>query len=146
VWDEGWWAVTTVRYFIADATGGLAPMSQARWHRILSGKESLSEYAGRDLKWVEVVVEAERRAIRRALRVLPIRITFDSTGRAHMVRRAVAAMEQISQPLTTENLIRQLELDANYFWVLAESHWQKLSELLRVSVDDLKSALYRVPD
>ena len=63
-----------------------------------------------------------------------------------MVRRAVAAMEQISQPLTTENLIRQLELDANYFWVLAESHWQKLSELLRVSVDDLKSALYRVPD
>jgi len=55
-------------------------------------------------------------------------------------------MEQISQPLTTENLIRQLELDANYFWVLAESHWQKLSELLRVSVDDLKSALYRVPD
>ena len=72
----------SLRYFMADETGGLAAMSQARSYRILSGKESLSEYAGRDLKWVEVVVEVERRSIRRVLRVLPIRTNFDSTGRA----------------------------------------------------------------
>jgi hypothetical protein len=139
----------TIRYFTVDASGGLAAMSQARWHRILSRKESLSEYAGRDLKWVEVVVEVERRSIRRVLRVLPIRTNFDSTGRADMMRRDAVALERISRsykPPTTENLIRQLELDANYFWVLAETHWRKLSELLRVSVDDLKSALYHEPD
>jgi hypothetical protein len=131
--------VTTLRYFIADETAGLAAMSQARSHRILSGKESLSEYAVRDLKWVEVVVEVERRAIRRVLRVLPFRITFDTNGRAKMM----VAMERIShayKPPTVESLIRDLELDANYFWVLAESHWRKLREVLRVSVHDLKSA------
>jgi hypothetical protein len=131
--------VTTLRYFIADETAGLVAMSQARSHRILSGRESLSEYAGRDLKWVEVVVEVERRAIRRVLRVLPFRITFDTNGRAKMT----LAMERIShayKPPTVESLIRDLELDANYFWVLAESHWSKLSEALRVSVHDLKSA------
>ena len=66
-----------------------------------------------------------------------------------MMRRDAVALERISRsykPPTTENLIRQLELDANYFWVLAETHWRKLSELLRVSVDDLKSALYHEPD
>ena len=140
--------MTTLRYFIADETGELAAMSQARSNRILSGKGSLSEYAGRDLKWVEVVVEVERRAIRRVLRVLPFRITFDTNGRVKMMRRALA-MERIShadKPPTVESLIRDLELDANYFWVLGESHWRKLSEVLRVSVDDLKSTLYREAD
>jgi hypothetical protein len=118
-------------------------MSQARSHRILSGRESLAEYAGRDLKWVEVVVEVERRAIRRVLRVLPFRITFDTNGRRIKTMRRALAMERIShayKPATVESLIRDLELDANYFWVLAESHWRKLSEVLRVSVRDLKSA------
>jgi hypothetical protein len=141
--------VTTLRYFIADETGELAAMSQARSYRILSGKGSLSEYAGRDLKWVEVVVEVERRAIRRVLRVLPFRITFDTSGRVDMMRRDTLAMERIAhayKPPTVESLIRDLELDANYFWVLGESHWRKLSEVLRVSVDDLKSTLYRAAD
>ena len=140
--------MTTLRYFIADETGELAAMSQARSHRILSGKGSLSEYAGRELMWVVVFVEVERRAIRRVLRVLPFRITFDTNGRAKMMRRALA-MERIShadKPPTVESLIRDLELDANYFWVLGESHWRKLSEVLRVSVDDLKSTLYREAD
>ena len=141
--------MTTLRYFIADETDGLAAMSQARSYRILSGKGSLSEYAGRDLKWVEVVVEVERRAIRRVLRVLPFRITFDTSGRVDMMRREALARERIAhadKPPTVESLIRDLELDANYFWVLGESHWRKLSEVLRVSVDDLKSTLYREAD
>ena len=136
----------SLRYFIADETGGLAAMSQARSHRILSGKGSMSEYAGRDLKWVEVVVEVERRTIRRVLRVLPFRITFDTSGQVDMMRRDTLAIERIShacKPPTVESLIRDLELDANYFWVLGESHWRKLSEVLRVSADDLKSTLYR---
>jgi hypothetical protein len=136
----------SLRYFIADETGGLAAMSQARSYRILSGKESLSEYAGRDLKWVEVVVEVERRAIRRVIRVLPFRITFDTSGRVEMMRRGALALRRIFQPPTVESLIRDLEVDANYFWVVAESHWRKLSEVLRVSVEDLKSALYRAAD
>jgi hypothetical protein len=136
----------SLRYFMADETGGLAAMSQARSYRILSGKESLSEYAGRDLKWVEVVVEVERRAIRRVIRVLPFRITFDTSGRVEMMRRGALALQRIFQPTTVESLIRDLELDANYFWVVAESHWRKLSEVLRVSVQDLKSALYRAAD
>jgi hypothetical protein len=136
----------SLRYFIADETGGLAAMSQARSYRILSGKESLSEYAGRDLKWVEVVVEVERRAIRRVIRVLPFRITFDTSGRVEMMRRGALALQRIFQPPTVESLIRDLEVDANYFWVVAESHWRKLSEVLRVSVQDLKSALYRAAD
>ena len=125
-------------------------MPQARWLRILRGEESLPQYAGRDIKSVEVVVEVERRVIRRVIRVLPTRITVGSDGRVDMRRTINQAMESVRsaifEPMTVEKAIRDLEIDANRFWVLAESHWRRLSELLGVPRDDVRAALYREPE
>jgi hypothetical protein len=138
--------LTSLRYFIADDVGELTAMPQARWHRIIQGKESLPQYAGRDIRYIEAVVEVERRVIRRVLRVLPIRMSVQSDGYIDVDRQMRRAMERMSsslEPVTAEKAIRDLEIDANRFWILNESHWWKLSELLGVSVENLKAALYR---
>ena len=137
----------TCRAFIADNDHVLS-IPLARWHRILEGKEILPQTADRELKTIEVVIEVERRVVRRAIRVLPIRMKADDRGRVDMDDLKRQAMERIPDPLaprTIDAAIADLQRDASYFWPLVDSHWHDLSRLLALPVRSLKNALHRAP-
>lgn len=90
-------------------------------------RKRITTYAGREITCVEAVVETER------------------DGRVDMSRQAMERLPSVLEPMTVQKTIRNLEIDANRFWVLNESQWLKLSKLLGVSMEDAKAALYRAP-
>ena len=136
-----------LRIFVGDDYG-LTPVSQARWQRIMSGSELLPQFANRELRALEVVVEIDRRLVLRPIRVLPTLTKINASGKVDMPYHMAQAMERVShslKPPSVETAIRQLQLDASHFWVLTEMHWEMLSRLLKLPVNDLKQALHSAP-
>ena len=46
--------------FIADDEGGVQPVPQAKWCRIIDGREALRQHANRELKTLSVILEVDR--------------------------------------------------------------------------------------
>jgi len=139
----------TLRYVVSDESGRLAWIPTARWERAFHEKESLPEYAGQELKVIEVVLAVNRRAIEQVIRVLPFRIRVRRNGRLDVRGHAKLAVRRLSlfteDTVDIEHEIARLELDANYFWEPEQVHWRALSEILRVPRSQLEQRIYRPP-
>jgi hypothetical protein len=110
----------------------------------MNGEEMLSDWAGREVKVLEVIVEVEGRTILRPIRVLPHRVPVGRDGKVSM--RARWRVSDLLAPKTVETAIRELERDASYFWIPTELHWSALGHLLKLPVPELKRALNPMPD
>jgi hypothetical protein len=138
-----------LRYVIAQESGSFARIPTARWNRAFHEKESLPEYAGQELRVIEVALEVHERVVERVIRVLPFRIKvrlngyLDIRGHAKLASRRLSLFTE--DAVEPEHMIATLELDANYFWELEQVHWRALSNLLRVPRDWLEQRIYRPP-
>jgi len=136
-----------LRYVIAGESGRFARIPTARWHRAFHEKESLPEYAGQELKVIEVAVKVIGPVVEQVIRVLPFRIRVRPNGYLDIRGHSKLAVRRLS--LSTEDAadveheIAKLELDANYFWEPEQVHWRALSDLLRVPRSQLERSIYR---
>jgi len=138
-----------LRYVIADESERLARIPTARWERAYHEKESLPEYAGQELKVIEVAVEVNRRVVEQVIRVLPFRIRVRPNGRLDVRGHAKLAVRRLSlfteDAVDVEHEIAKLQLDANYFWEPEQVHWRALSNLLGIPRSWLEQRIYRPP-
>ena len=139
----------TIRHLVAKQ-GRVEKISTAKMLRVWLRGERWTEYAGQELKVMEVAVEVERTKILRVLRVLPYRTRFDADGRPHPddlwnAKKRMARTLEVKPP-TAEEQIAHLQEDASHFWEPTESEWAQAAELLGVRVADLLKAKWRPPD
>jgi hypothetical protein len=138
----------TSRHLVAKP-GGVEKLSTAKLHRVWLRGEQWAEYAGQELKVMEVALEVERTKILRVVRVLPYRTRFDADGRPHPdelwnAKKRMARTLEVKPP-TAEEQIAHLQEDASHFWEPTESEWAQAAELLGVRVSDLLEAKWRPP-
>lgn len=135
----------STRRFVATASGRIEKISSARVTRVWLQGESWPEYAGQELKMLEVSVEVDRTRVLRVLRVLPYRTRLDAQGRPdpgelwraqERIRRALGSY--IGRPPTIDERIAHLQADASYFWEPTDSEWSQAAVLLGVPAADLK--------
>jgi hypothetical protein len=138
-----------LRYVISDESGRLARIPTARWERAFHEKESLPEYAGQELKVIEVAVKVNGRVVGQVIRVLPFRIRVRPNGYLDIRGHSKLAVRRLSlfteDAVDVEHEIARLELDANYFWEPEQVHWRALSEILGVPRRWLEQRIYRPP-
>ncbi len=138
-----------LRYVIAEESGRFARVPTARWDRAFHEKETLPEYAGQELKVIEVAVEVQGRVVKRVIRVLPFRIRVRPNGYLDIRGHAKLAVRRLSlfteEVVNVEHEIAKLELDANYFWEPEQAHWRALSNLLEIPRSWLEQRIYRPP-
>ena len=136
-----------LRYVISDESGRLTRIPTARWGRAFHEKESLPEYAGQELKVIEVAVKVNGRVVEQVIRVLPFRIRVRPNGRLDVRGHSKLAVRRFSlfteDAMDVEHEIAKLELDANYFWEPEQVHWRALSSLLGVPRSQLERRIYR---
>ena len=127
---------TATRYFIADERGGLSKISKVRWEGAFFRNERLLEYAGRELKMIDVTVEVHGHHTKRVLRILPTRVPILSDGGVDIDSVMKICFRQAGlvsrRPVDPYQQIAKLEADANYFWELDLGHWRALSRMLGV--------------
>jgi hypothetical protein len=111
--------------------------------------EQWPEYAGQELKLLEVAVEVDHARVLRVMCALPYRTRFDVEGRPDQeeLQRAKVRVGRILGPRlrTTDEQIADLQADASHFWEPTESEWSQAADLLGVRVNDLRNARYRPP-
>jgi hypothetical protein len=133
----------SLRLFIAS-DADLAAVSQAKWMRIHRGQERLPQYAGREVRLLEAVVEVDHRVVLRPVAVLAYRVFVDRHGiidRHAQHARFIDALHDYTKLRTMESEIAKLQRDASYFWVPTEEHWSMLGRALGLPVADLMRVL-----
>ncbi len=142
----------TVWYFVIDREGDLSRVPAARWYRLCEGKARITERAGEELKTLEVVLDVDRRVVQRVVRVLPFRMPVNPAGSFDRATHWHLAMERLgvgfdpTKTPTDSDVIRQLELDASYFWEPDAGHCAALARAVQVDVEDIARAMRRHVD
>lgn len=98
----------------------------------------MPEWAGREVRAIELTLEVHRRCVRRVLRVLAHRMIMRGDGLHDADRELQRTMEVMS---AAHDPIRALELDASRFWVPIEAHLARLAAATDLPVHEIKSAL-----
>jgi len=136
-----------LRYVIADESGRLVRIPTARWERVFHEKESLPEYAGQELRVIEVALAVNRRIVEQVFRVLPFRIRVRPNGQLDIRGHAKIAVRRLGllaeDTVDVEHEIARLELDANYFWEPEQVHWRALGKIIGIPRSQLERRIYR---
>src|SRR5262249_45104078 len=107
----------------------------------------LPEYAGQELKMIEVRLKVHGRRTAQVLDVLPTRIRVLSDGRLDADGYVELAFRQADvvrrRPVGPEHRIAKLKADANFSWQLQAGHWQALSRVLGIRTRALRRLAYR---
>lgn len=98
----------------------------------------MPEWAGHEVRAVELALEVHRRHVQRVLRVLAHRMIVRSDGLHDVDREMQRVMEVMS---AAHDPIRQLELDANRFWVPFDGHLIRLAAATNLPVDEIKAVI-----
>src|SRR5215471_11242281 len=85
-----------LRYVIAGESGRLVQIPTARWERAFHEKESLPEYAGQELKVIEVALRINRRVVEHVIGGLPLRIRVRPARRWDVRMYARLAVRRLS--------------------------------------------------
>jgi len=101
----------------------------------------MTEWAGREVRAIELGLEIGHRRVRRVLRVLAYRMVVRVDGLPDVERELRRAVEVASAAYNRVDPIRELELDANRFWIPIEAQLIRLAELTDLPVDEIKAAL-----
>jgi hypothetical protein len=126
-------------HFVVDeATGDLKRVPAVLWSALRNGEIPMPEWAGRQVRAMEVALEVHRRRVQRVLRVLAHRMIVRSDGLHDADRELQQAMEVV---VAAHDPIRALELDANRFWVPIEAHLVRLAAATDLPVHEIKAAL-----
>jgi len=102
----------SIRIFFVDDDGSLKRIPLTRYERLLrrDPKERLPQYAGKRVRYVEVVVQYLQRKPVEILRVLYLILTFDSEGRidaAEQEKQRRLGMEMMP-PILSESSPKQI--------------------------------------
>ena len=132
----------TVWHLVVDeATGELKRIPAVRWWAFWNGKIPMAEWAGRGVRTIELGLEVDYRRVRRVLRVPAYRIIVRVDGLPDVDRELRRAVEVASAAYNRVDPIRELELDANRFWIPIEAQLIKLAVLTDLPVAEIKAAL-----
>lgn len=147
-----------LRSFSAEDDSTLTRVPAVKCGRWFDGDEVLpADWAGRELRLLEVVVEVERRRVVDVLRILPVRHQVGEGGRLDMS----AAMRRAQKRLgilwrldagDASARIDQLEADANSFWWPTDRQLEALGTALLGRPPDpaqcveLRAVLFRLGD
>jgi hypothetical protein len=134
-------ACTVWHFVVDDATGELRRVPAVRWSAFRSGQTPMPEWAGREVRAIELALEVNGRRVRRVLRALAHRVTVRSDGLLDAERQLRRAMEVLSAGHDPVDPIRKLELDANRFWVPIEAHLVGPAGATDLPVHEIKAAL-----
>jgi hypothetical protein len=126
---------------VDEATGELKRVPAVRWGTFWNGEIPMAEWAGRELRAIELALEVDRRRVQRVLRVLAHRMIVRSDGRPDVDRELRRAMEVAAAVYDRVDPIRELELDANRFWIPSDAHLIRLAVATDLAVDDIKEVL-----
>ncbi len=116
-------ACTVWHFVVDDATGELRRVPAIRWSAFRSGQMPIPEWAGREVRAIELVLEVNRRRFPDVEREL------------RRVVEALSAAHELVDP------IRKLELDANRFWVPIDAHVVRLAVATNLPVDEIEATL-----
>jgi hypothetical protein len=132
----------TVWHFVVDeTTGDLKRVPAVRWSAFRNGEIPMPEWAGREVRAIELTLEVNRRRVQRVLRVLAHRMIARSDGLPDVDRELYRTMEVLSAAHDRGDPIRKLELDANQFWVPIEAHLSRLALATDLPVHEIKATL-----
>jgi len=132
----------TIWHFVVDEpTGELKRIPAARWSAFWNGKNPMAKWAGREVRAIELALKVDRRRVQRVLRVLAYRMIVRNDGVPDVDRELRRAMEAVSVAHDPVDLISELELDANRFWIPTEAHLIRLAIVTDLPVDEIKAAL-----
>jgi len=93
----------------------------------------MPEWAGREVRAIELALEVHLRRVQRVLRVLAHRMIVRSDGLHDADSELQRAIEMV---WAAHDPIRALELDASRFWVPIETHLIKLAGATDLPVHD----------
>ena len=109
----------TVWHFVVDEVkGDLKRVPAVRWSALWNGEIPMPEWAGPEVRAIELALEVHRRRVQRLLRVLAHRMIVRSDG-LHDVERELKRTTEVVW--AAHDPIRELELDANRFWIPIEA-------------------------
>jgi len=129
----------TVWHFVVDeAKGDLRRVPAARWSALWNGEIPMPDWAGCEVRAIELALEVNRRRVQRVLRVLAHRMILRSDGLHDVDRELQRAMEVLS---AAHDPIGALELDANRFWTPIEADLIRLAAATDLPVPEIKAAL-----
>jgi len=129
----------TVWHFVVDEVkGDLKRVPAVRWSALWNGEIPMPEWAGPEVRAIELALEVHRRRVQRLLRVLAHRMIVRSDG-LHDVERELKRTTEVVW--AAHDPIRELELDANRFWIQIEAQLIRLEVLTDLPVDEIKAAL-----
>jgi hypothetical protein len=98
-------------------------------------------WAGRETRAIELALQVDRRRVQRVLRVLAHRMIVRRDGRPDVDRELHRASEAVSAAHDRVDPIRELELDANRFWIPIEAHLMRLAGATALPLEEIKAAL-----
>lgn len=98
-----------IRHFVLTPEGGIREFSQEQAAQIAAGANRMPEYAGRDLRYLQLTLNDNQRKGELKVRTAGARIHFDDNGR----------MTEASPPTEAEP-ITHFEHDAVVQWVLRD--------------------------
>ena len=129
----------TVWHFVVDeGTGDLKRVPAAHWSALWNGEIPMPEWAGREVRAIELALEVHHRRVQRVLRVLAHRMIVRSDGLHDADSELQRAIEMV---WAAHDPIRALELDASRFWVPIEAHLIKLAGATDLPVHEIEAAL-----
>ena len=129
----------TVWHFVVDEVkGDLKRVPAVRWAALWNGEIPMPEWAGPEVRAIELALEVHRRRVQRLLRVLAHRMIVRSDG-LHDVERELKRTTEVVW--AAHDPIRALELDASRFWVPIEAHLIRLAGATDLPVHEIKAAL-----
>ena len=132
----------TVWHFVVDeATGELKRVPAVRWSAFRNREIPIPEWAGREVRAIELALQVNRRRVQRVLRALAHRMIVRSDGLPDVDGELRRVMEVLSAAHDRVDPIRMLELDANRFWAPIEAHMISLAGAIDLPVHEIKAAL-----
>jgi hypothetical protein len=134
-------ACTLWHFVVDEATGDLQRVPAVRWSAFRNGQMPIPEWAGREVRAIELALEVNRRRVQRVLRALAHRLIVSSDGLPDADRELRRAVEGLSAAHESVDPIRKLELDANRLWVPIEEHLIRLAAATHLPVHEIKATL-----
>jgi|SRR2546425_5027940 len=132
----------TVWHFVVDeAEGDLKRIPAVRWSAFRNGEISMPEWAGTELRAIELMLEVNRRRVQRVLRALAHRVIVRSDGLPDVDGELRQAIEVLAAAHDRVDPIRKLELDANRFWVPIDAHLVRLAAATDLPIEEIEATL-----